>query len=95
MQRRNTERDLYISGGKYRNWKKRYFVLRGNNVEYFVNEGDAAARGNIDLSLARGVRKRSQCALEWPKDAKNGLCFGLATENRTFYLYGTDKKEIE
>lgn len=84
-----------FSGGKYRNWKKRYFVFEGTTLQYFVNKGDAVARGNIDLSSGRGVRKRFQCSLEWPKEAKNGLCFGLATEGRTYYLYGTDKTEIE
>lgn len=85
---------MYL-GGKYRNWKKRYFVLKGTSIQYFVNQGDAVARGNIDLTKARGVRKRNHCALDWPKDAKNGLCFGISTEERTYYLYGTDKTEIE
>ena len=85
----------FLKGGKYRNWKKRYFVFKGSSLQYFVNEGDTVAKGNIDLVAGLGVRKRNQCSLEWPKDAKNGLCFGLATENRTYYLYGTDKTEIE
>ena len=70
-------------------------MFKGDTVEYYVNEGDVVSKGNIDLSMGRGVRKRHQCALEWPKDAKNGLCFGLATEQRTYYLYGKDKAEIE
>ena len=85
---------IYFAGGKYRNWKKRYFVLSGTTVQYYVNKGDAVAKGQIDLSAGRGVRKRHQCSLEWPKDAKNGLCFGLSTEGRTYYLYGTDKSDI-
>lgn len=52
------------------------------------------ARGTIDLTAGRGVRKRQHCSLEWPKEAKNGLSFGLSTERRTYYLYGTDKEEI-
>ena len=85
----------FFKGGKYRKWKKRYFVFKGSSLQYFANKGDTVAKGNIDLGEGLGIRKRNQCSLEWPKDAKNGLCFGLATENRTYYLYGTDKTEIE
>ena len=87
--------NFFTSGGKYRNWKKRYFVLTGTTVRYYVNEGDAAARGEIDLATGRGVRQRHHCSLEWPKEAKEGISFGLSTEGRTFYLYGTDKEDIE
>lgn len=69
-------------------------MLSGTTVQYFVNKGDAVARGQIDLTAGRGVRKRKQCSLEWPKEAKNGLCFGLSTEDRTYYLYGTDKGDV-
>ena len=86
---------INTSGGKYRSWKKRYFVFKDSSVQYFINKGDVVARGTIDLSQGRGVRKRHQCSLEWPKEAKNDLSFGLSTEGRTYYLYGTDKTEIQ
>ena len=64
-------------------------------MQYFANKGDAVARGVIDLTAGRGVRQKHHCTLEWPKDAKKGVCFGLSTEGRTFYLYGPDKDDIE
>ena len=64
-------------------------------MEYYTNEGDTAARGTIDLAEGRGVRQREHCSLEWPKDAKNGLCFGLSTEARTYYIYGTSEADVQ
>lgn len=61
---------------------------------YYIHEGDVVPKGTIDLTTARGVRTRSHCKLEWPSEAKPGLAFGLATETRTFYLYGNDKATV-
>ena len=85
---------MYVAGGSYRNWKRRHFVLKENTLSYYVNEGDVIPKGKIDLSTGRGVRIRQHCQLEWPSEAKPGLSFGLATESRTFYLYGNDKAAI-
>ena len=83
-----------ISGGSYRNWKKRYFVLKGNSLEYYKSEGDGSPKGTIDLTKARGVRTREQCDLEWPDKARPGRSFGVAVENRTFYMYGEDSAVV-
>ena len=85
---------ILYSGGSYRNWKKRYFALKGNSLLYYVNEGDQVPKGTIDLTTARGVRRRGHCQLEWPSEAKPGLAFGLATEARTFYFYGMEKAAV-
>ena len=84
-----------LAGGSYRNWKKRYFVLSGNSLEYYKNEGDASPKGIIDLTAGRGVRDREQCDLEWPDKARLGRSFGVAVEARTFYLYGEDRAAIQ
>lgn len=54
-------------------------------------------KGSIDLTTGRGVRTKKQCtSVEvWPKDAKDNLTFGLAVENRTYYLYGKDVAAVE
>lgn len=83
------------SGGSYRSWKKRYFILSDASLKYYTKEGDNTPKKVIDLKQGRGIRNRKQCELEWPKDAKPGLSFGLATENRTFYLYGEDKDAVK
>ena len=83
------------TGGSYKSWKARYFVLRGNSLEYYKSEGDGSPKGTIDLTKGRGVRTRDQCSLIWPDKAKPGRSFGVAVENRTFYLYGEDSTAVE
>ena len=80
----------------YRNWKKRYFVLSGTTLTYYAQEGDTENKGVVDLTTGRGLRTKDNCALEdWPKEAKPSLTFGVATESRTYYFYGSDKTEVK
>ena len=82
-------------GGSYRNWKKRYFTLKGNSLHYYKNKECTEEKGVIDLTTGLGVRKQSQCGeLQWPKEAKSGVSFAIATKSRTFYLYGSDKAVV-
>lgn len=87
----------FCSGGAYRSWKKRYFVLQDTTLCYYVKEGDEAPKGTIDLTTGRGVRTKKQCqSVElWPKDATDDATFGLAVENRTYFIYGKDKTEVK
>ena len=73
-----------------------YFVLRGTTLTYYKQEGDPESKGFVDLTTGRGVRTKDHCQLEeWPKQVKASLAFGVATESRTYYLYGTDKAEVK
>lgn len=86
------------SGGSYRSWKRRYFVLHKSTLSYYAAEGDKKPKGVIDLTLGRGVRSREQCLLgqeEWPAVATSSLAFGVAVENRTLYIYGCDEAAVE
>jgi len=85
------------TGGSYRNWKKRYFVLQDSTLCYYAKEGDATPKGTIDLVSGRGVRTKEQCKSveKWPKDAKDDMTFGLAMNDRTFFIYGKDKEEVK
>ncbi|KAL5481861.1 hypothetical protein EMCRGX_G022121 [Ephydatia muelleri] len=85
---------LFKQGGAYRNWKKRYFVLKGSTLSYYNAPNEQQAKGEIDLKTGRGVRPKSKCTLEWPSAAKANLCFGVATDSRTYYIYGTDKADV-
>ena len=85
-----------FTGGAYKSWKARYFVLKGNSLEYYKSEGDGSPKGTIDLTEARGVRTREQCSLmNWPDKARPGRSFGVAVENRTFYMYGEDITAVQ
>lgn len=85
-----------FSGGQYRSWKKRHFVLKNTSLSYYVKEGDEQPKGVIDLSKGRGVRAKNQTSgLEWPDEAKKNLAFGLAVEGRTYYFYGSSADEVK
>jgi len=81
-------------GGGFRNWKKRWCVLKEESLSYYVKQGDTKPKKTIDLKEARGVRTKDQCSLEnWPGDAT--FCFGLATSKRTWFFYGSDGKAVK
>ena len=83
-----------ITGGGYRNWKKRYCILRENSLSYYVKKGDNHPKKMIDLTEACGIREKKQCTMQdWPGDAK--FCFGLASSKRTWYFYGSEGKDVK
>lgn len=70
-------------------------MLKGTTLCYYKAKDEATPKGQIDLTSGRGVRNKKHCSgLEWPKEAKAALSFGVATESRTYYLYGTDKEDV-
>lgn len=85
---------IYAGGGFSGSWKRRYFVLEQLTLRYFSSPG-SDQRGVINLAEGRGVRQRDQCKVDWPYEAKNHLCFGIATESRTYYLYATDMQSVQ
>lgn len=86
---------IVFAGGTGGSWKKRYFVLEDSTLSYFKTEESKKAKGCIQLTEGRGVRQRKQCKVEWPSDAKEDLCFGIATESRTYYIYATDMQSVQ
>ena len=86
---------MYYIGGIGGGWKKRYFVLEDSTLHYYKNEEAKKARGCIELTEGRGVRQREQCKVEWPSEAKKDLCFGIATDYRTYYFYATDEQPLK
>ena len=87
---------LYLTGGSYRNWKTRHFVLTETTLRYYKTQDDPKDKGSIDLTTGRGVRtmKHTQ-GIEWPDDVKANYAFAIATEKRTYYMYGTSSKEVQ
>jgi hypothetical protein len=80
---------LLLSGGTRRSWKRRYFILADNKLEYFKTKGAKKVKGSIILSEGKGVREKHQCECVWPPFVHMDNCFGLATKSRTYYLYTT------
>ena len=98
MKRGRNNRPWYsYTGGSCRSWHKRYFVLYGTFLSYYAKRGDSTPKGNIDLTVGLGVRTRYQCdhRIQWPRTASPGLTFGIATEERTYYLYGDNKAIVK
>lgn len=60
-----------------------------STLTYYKDEG-GKKKGKVKLAVARGVRSPASCKVEWPRDAREDLCFGIATESRTYYLYSTE-----
>ena len=86
---------FFFAGGSYRSWKMRYFVLSENILHYYAKYGDHMPKKSIDLSTGWGVREASDCKLtSWPKEAAEGCTFGIATEDRTYYLYGFSENDV-
>eukprot|EP01124_Arcella_intermedia_P017754 TRINITY_DN2460_c0_g1_i2.p1 TRINITY_DN2460_c0_g1~~TRINITY_DN2460_c0_g1_i2.p1 ORF type:complete len:455 (+),score=110.84 TRINITY_DN2460_c0_g1_i2:58-1365(+) len=71
-------------GGAVKNWKKRYFVLKGNNVYYFKHTTDANVTGTITLDSSCFVRRET-------KGKKN--LFAVGTPSRIFFMFPETEKE--
>lgn len=88
-----------VSGTINPSWRKSYFALKGTKLLYTKQEGDNLAKpeGEVDLTSARGVRSKEECAktVQWPDDIKEEQCFGVAVETGTYYLIGTDEENVK
>ena len=52
-------------------------------------------RAEFELVKARGVREKEYCwdKVAWPRKVSDGQCFGLSTEDRTYYFYAESEDE--
>lgn len=87
--------DKLTLGGSHRNGKLRFFILCEDTLSYYSKHDDDVPKNSIDLSTGWGVREPQDCKLSnWPKEAAAGCAFGIATEERTFYLYGSSANDV-
>lgn len=88
-----------MTGSINPSWRKSYFVLKDKKLLYVPTENDDLAKpdGEADLTKGRGVRSRKDCAesVEWPEKVKEELCFGVAVESGTYYLFGRDTDKVK
>ncbi|KAI7906384.1 uncharacterized protein BX663DRAFT_427304 [Cokeromyces recurvatus] len=79
---------LYKQGDKYKNWNKRWFVLKAYNLYYFKNPKSPHIRGIINL---KGYRIESDENIHAGK-----YCFMAYHEKeRTFYFYTDSEKSMK
>ena len=66
-------------GRRVRNWKRRFFVLRGGTLSYYTDETCATRKGKmrLDQCLVDGLRER---------DETGRACLALSTKGRTLFF---------
>jgi RAC serine/threonine-protein kinase len=79
---------LTKEGGKFKTWRKRWFVLK-NNLIYYSKQMNSGELGIIRLQNV-GPEQISICT---KKKKKN--CFEVATPNRTYFLVAESENEMK
>eukprot|EP00164_Ancoracysta_twista_P000809 GFYU01001065.1.p1 GENE.GFYU01001065.1~~GFYU01001065.1.p1 ORF type:complete len:130 (-),score=32.40 GFYU01001065.1:171-560(-) len=80
---------LTKQGGIVKNWKRRFFVLKGNILYYFKTEGDkrdGKAAGQIDLSKCRTIRSAEE-------KTQKEYSFEITVPDRTYYIFADNEKD--
>mmetsp|Transcript_18258 Transcript_18258/g.30448 ORF Transcript_18258/g.30448 Transcript_18258/m.30448 type:complete len:502 (-) Transcript_18258:267-1772(-) len=74
---------LTKQGGSYKNWKRRWFVLKGDTLYYFKTQKDTEQTGQIK------IEKNSLCSPEqgMRTGKKSKFYFSVGTASRTFFLF--------
>jgi len=71
--------------GGWKNWKKRWFVLKGTTLFYFKTKKDKDVTGTIELDASSTIQ---------PEPKKKGkYCFSVGTKTRVFFMYPDSKEE--
>ncbi|KAG0797336.1 hypothetical protein G6F26_001545 [Rhizopus arrhizus] len=79
---------LYKQGDRYKNWNKRWFVLKGNNLFYFKSPKAIRMKGIVNL---KGYRVEVDSSIQVGK-----YCFKAHHEKeRTFYFYTDQEKYMK
>ena len=73
-------------GRRVRNWKRRYFVLRGGTLSYYTDDTCTARKGKMHLTECEidGLRER---------DETGRACLALAAHGRTLFFQSDEPKE--
>eukprot|EP01118_Nematostelium_gracile_P006903 TRINITY_DN2230_c0_g3_i2.p1 TRINITY_DN2230_c0_g3~~TRINITY_DN2230_c0_g3_i2.p1 ORF type:complete len:471 (-),score=123.49 TRINITY_DN2230_c0_g3_i2:43-1455(-) len=89
--------NLVKRGGKWKNWRRRYFVLKNNFLYYFSEPKDSAPKGVILLDGAKLGNAE--------KETKRKFCFSMtvmksfthttAWHNRTYFLQAETQSEMD
>lgn len=84
------DKDGYMTkqGGSYKNWNKRYFILKDRALYYYKTPKDTVFTGRIDLEARSAVK-------EEPGIKKSPHTFSISTSRRTFYMYPEKMEEAK
>jgi hypothetical protein len=86
---------LHKIGGKVRNWKRRYFILKDEYLYYFSSDNPTSiALGSVHLLLSEV--KTSNIQFLWKRtERKETYVMEVVTSGRTYYLRATSKGDME
>jgi len=80
-------------GDKMKSWKKRWFVLTHDKLQYYKNqtsgESGEAALGELNFFVC------SDLQLADPKELKRFLCFSITTPGRIWYFSCDSREDLE
>lgn len=87
----NPDKDGWLTkqGGSWKNWKRRWFVLKGDSLYYFKTQKDVEETGIIELT-------RESVARDEPKKKK--YAFSVATSpdaKRIFFMFPDTSQETQ
>lgn len=78
---------LTKQGGSIKTWKRRWFVLKGQNIYYFKTNKDTTLTGCIDLDPESFVK-------EEPAAKKKKNMFSVGTKKRIFFIAAESPEEM-
>jgi hypothetical protein len=73
-------------GGFIKSWKRRWFVLRGQLLHYYVSEG-GEEKGTIELMGAMGVERAPECKFQ--------PALKIDVPHRTYYMVCDTMEEVD
>lgn len=84
------DKDGYMTkqGGSYKNWNKRYFILKDRFLYYYKTPKDTVFTGKIDLESNSVVK-------EEPGIKKSPNIFSISTSRRIFFMYPEKLEEVK
>jgi len=84
------DRDGYMTkqGGSYKNWNKRYFILKDAALFYYKTPKDTTFTGRIDLESNSVVK-------EEPGIKKSPHIFSISTSRRIYFMYPDKTEEMK
>jgi len=81
---------LMKQGGKVKNWKRRWFVIRGNVMHYFSTE--EAFRHGLEPA---GAIPLSGCSVVFAEEKmKKQFCFEISTRFRNYFLVAENELDL-
>jgi len=93
----NKSGTLTKRGGKWKSWKKRYFVLKDNFLYYFSEPKDSVPKGVVLLDGARteNAEKQTKKKFCFSITARKSFTSAIGWANRIYFFQAENTEEME